>query len=198
MVAHFRNLTLNRAVHHFLLSVMPKIRTSIISEHLRRRVKVLRTLPANPSFILPLSSVATFTKQYSNAPPTATSPNDPSLQKRRRTSHSRQPLLKPNVDRFNTRGRTIYNASDCFSSELQGYPSRLRLMHASHRRNTYDMRKASSLPEETRVAGPVDAGVTTRYHDAQSEGLFKPTNHADDADILQQADRLFEMYIRMD
>jgi hypothetical protein len=74
-------------------------------------------------------------------------------------------------------------------------------MHTSHRKNTYGMRKASSLPEETRVAGPVYAGVTTRYHDAQSlktEGLFKPTRHADDADILQQADRLFEMYIRMD
>ena len=176
---------------------MPKIRTSIISEHLRRRVKVL-------SAVASLPSIPTFTTQFygctdvPNQPPTAISPTDVP-QKHRYTSYSQQPLLKPNVDRFNTRGRTIYNAFDCLSLE---HPPRL---HASHRKNRSGKRR-KALPKETLFVPDVMTRSVTTYQDAHSfpgvameiEDLFKTAKHAHDADILQQADRLFEMYIRME
>lgn len=105
-------------------SVMPKIRASSISEYLRRRVKVSSTVTNHPSstFSLPYESIDT-------------SPT--SLQRHR---YTQQQLLKPIIDRFNTRGRTnlkgrtIYNAFDCLLLEHQGHTFRLRLMHTSHRK----------------------------------------------------------------
>ena len=195
----------------YIDSVMPKIRPSIFSEHLRRRVKVSSTVANHSSSTLSLPSITTSTKQFygSNDAPNQ---SPISLQKHR---YTQQRLLKPHVDRFNTRGRTIYNAFDCLSLEHQGHSSRLRLMNASHRRNAHGKRKA--LPKETLCLASPDA-VMTRSHSFagaetaakcsewiladidpfKTEGSDEKLPSTDDGDILRQADRLFEMYIRMD
>ena len=176
---------------------MPKIRASLISDHLRRRVKASSTMANHSSSTLSFPSITTFTKQRS----IDASDQSTTLQKHR---YTQQPLLKPNVDRFNTKGRTIYNAFDCLSLEHQGHSSRL---HTSHRKNAHGKRK--DLPKETICLASPDA-IMTRSHaftgvecsewtlaviatEGSDEKL--PT---DDAEILQQADRLFEMYIRME
>ena len=196
----------------YIDSVMPKIRASIISEHLHpgRRVKVSRTVANHSSSTLSLPSITTFTKQFYGS---IDGPNQSptSLQKHR---YTQQPLLKPNVDRFNTRGRTIYNAFDCLSLELQGHSSRLRLLHTSQPRNAHGKRKA--LSKETLCLASPDAIMTRSHSFAGVEAAAKCSEWtlavidpfkaegsdeklpADDADILQQADRLFEMYIRME
>ena len=189
----------------YIDSAMPKIRANIIPEHLRRRVNVLSTVANHSSST---SSLPTLTKQFYgsiDAPYQSLT----SLQKHRYAPYSQQPLLKPNVDRFNTRGRTIYNAFDCRSLEHQGHSSRLRLMHTSHRRNAHGKRKA--LPKETLGFASPDAVITRSHSFAGTKcsewtlAVIEPFKTEgsdeklpDDADILQQADRLFEMYIRME
>lgn len=175
---------------------MPKIRASIISG----RIKVSSTVSNHSSSTLSLPSIATFAKQFYGTP--KQSPT--SLQKHKYTPCSQQQLLKPNVDRFNTRGRTIYN---CHSLEHQDHSSRLRLIHTFHRRNAYGKRK--DLPKETLCLTSPDAAITRSYSFAgvaecsewtsaviETEGSDEKL--PDDADILQQADRLFEMYIRIE
>jgi hypothetical protein len=182
---------------------MPKIRASIFSEHVCRRVQISSRVAAHSSSALSLPSITSFTKQsYGCVDAPNQSPT--SLQKHR---YTQQPLLKPNVDRFNTRGRTIYNAFDCLSLEHQGHSSRLRLTHTSHRRNAHGKRKV--LPKETLCLASPDAVITRSHSFAGVETAAKRTAPfktegsdeklpTDDADILQQADRLFEMYIRME
>ena len=178
---------------------MPKIKASLIPDH--RRLQVSSRVTNHSSSTLSLPYIITFTKQYYGS---IDSPNQSltSLQKHR---YTQQPLLKPNVDRFNTRGRTIYNAFDCLSLEHQGHSSRLQLMHTSHRRDTYGKRTA--LPKETLCLASPEAVITRSHSLADVETAakwraaidsFKTEGSADDADILEQADRLFEMYIRME
>jgi hypothetical protein len=179
---------------------MPKIRASLNSDH--RRLQVSRRVANHSSSTLSLPSILTFTKRFYGS---IDSPNQ-SLTSLQKHGYTQQPLLKPNVDRFNIRGRTIYNAFDCLSLEHQGHSSRLRLMHTSHRRNAHGKRKA--LPKEMLCLASPDAVITRSHSFADVETAAKcsewtavidPTeDSADDADILEQADRLFEMYIRME
>ena len=89
-------------------------------------------------------------------------------------------------------------------------------MHTSHRRNAHDRRKA--LPKKSLCLASTDAviaenrsfaGVETAANRSEwtlapfktegSDGSEKlPQRPNDNADILQQADRLFEMYITME
>jgi len=101
--------------------------------------------------------------------------------------------MKPNVDRFNTRGRTIYNAFDCLSPE---HPR----LHTSHRKLAHD--KGKDLPKETLclASNHSFAGVETAKWTLAVIDPFKTDEKLrnEDTDILQQADRLFEMYIRVE
>ena len=165
---------------------MPKTRARI-SEHLRRRVKVSSTVTNQSSSTLSLPSITTFTKQFYGS---INAPNQypPSLQRRR---YTQQPLLKTNADRFNSRGRTIYNAFDCLSMEHQGQSSRLRLMHTSHRNIP---KGALSLSSSHSFAGVETAAKYSEW----TLAVVDPFQTDEDANILQQADLLFEMYIRME
>lgn len=83
-------------------------------------------------------------------------------------------------------------------------------MHTSHRRNAHGKRKA--LPTETLCLASPDAVITKNHEFADVEcsewtvaviDPFKTEGSdeklpIDDAEILQQADQLFEMYIMME
>ena len=186
LVTHFRNLTLRvptvlcTIFVCYIGSVMPKIRASSISEHSRRRVKVSSAVTNHSSSTLSLPSITTFTKRFCES---IEAPNQSPTSHHQRHRYSQLPLMKPNVDRFNTRGRTIYNAFDCLSPEH----SRL------HRKLAHD--KGKALPKETLCL--TSSGVETA---AKCRAAFKTDEKLrnEDTDILQQADLLFEMYIRME
>ena len=173
---------------------MPKIRASSLSKDIRRRLKVSSTVSNHSSSTLFLPSTAISTKQkFGSIDAPNQSPT--SLQKHR---YTQPPLLKPNIDRFNTRGRTIYNAFDCLSLEHQG---RLRLTHTSHGRNAHDRGRALPLCLASshsfarfETAAKCSESVVDPFKTEGSDEKLR----SEDADILQQADRLFEMYIRME